>query len=98
MPSLRRGGSQSRIMKLGEGEKTRDLGPVAKSGAAGLPDETGMAPRSEGSLSVVPKRLDPLDASIWPVIDGCRYSVAGEHARGGLGRILEAADRRLDRP
>ncbi|HEX2568890.1 MAG TPA: protein kinase [Polyangia bacterium] len=27
-----------------------------------------------------------------------RYSIEGEHARGGLGRILKARDHRLDRP
>src|SRR5713101_2543300 len=85
-------------MKLGQGEKTRDLGPVVDSDAARVPDETGAAPRSEARVSVVPRELESLDASVWPVIDGERYNVAGEHARGGLGRILEAIDRRLDRP
>jgi len=33
-----------------------------------------------------------------PIVDPVHYAVAGEHARGGLGRILRARDRRLGRP
>ncbi len=32
-----------------------------------------------------------------PVVDPVHYAVEGEHARGGLGRILRARDRRLGR-
>jgi len=34
----------------------------------------------------------------WPEPEPSRYLIAGEYARGGRGRILEAYDRRLDRP
>ena len=51
------------------------------SSAAARPSETS------GSLSEYE----------WPVVADGRYSVSGERARGGLGRILEANDRRLDR-
>jgi serine/threonine protein kinase len=34
----------------------------------------------------------------WPVVSDGRYVIAGERARGGLGRILQASDKRLDRP
>ncbi|HEX2572653.1 MAG TPA: protein kinase, partial [Polyangia bacterium] len=36
--------------------------------------------------------------STLPFIDDGRYSVEGEHARGGLGRVLKARDHRLARP
>src|SRR5688500_10316091 len=32
-----------------------------------------------------------------PVVDPAAYTVEGEHARGGLGRIVRARDVRLDR-
>jgi serine/threonine protein kinase len=32
------------------------------------------------------------------VIEGSRFEILSEHARGGLGRILHARDRELDRP
>ena len=32
-----------------------------------------------------------------PTDDPDRYELAGEHARGGLGRVLRAVDRRLGR-
>src|SRR5262249_42802528 len=34
----------------------------------------------------------------WPVPPAERYAVKGEHARGGLGRILYASDKRMQRP
>src|SRR5215831_6119716 len=40
---------------------------------------------------------EPLSEYEWPVVADGRYRVGGERARGGLGRILEANDRRLDR-
>jgi WD40 repeat protein len=33
-----------------------------------------------------------------PIVDPVHYAIVGEHARGGLGRILRARDRRLGRP
>src|SRR5215831_11678593 len=40
----------------------------------------------------------PLADCEWPVVSDGRYVIAGERARGGLGRILQASDKRLDRP
>ena len=40
---------------------------------------------------------EPLSEYEWPVVADGRYRVGRERARGGLGRILEANDRRLDR-
>ena len=34
----------------------------------------------------------------WPLADSERYAIDQEHARGGIGRILQANDLRLDRP
>jgi formylglycine-generating enzyme required for sulfatase activity/tRNA A-37 threonylcarbamoyl transferase component Bud32 len=34
----------------------------------------------------------------WCAEDAERYKVVSEHARGGLGRVMQAIDRRLDRP
>jgi WD40 repeat protein/serine/threonine protein kinase len=34
----------------------------------------------------------------WPVVEDERFEVKAEHARGGLGRVLEASDTRMDRP
>ena len=55
-----------------------------------------MAPR--GSASVTP-RDDRADATAGggPVDDPERYEEVGEHARGGLGRIVRAVDKRLGR-
>src|SRR5260370_16464268 len=49
-----------------------------------------VAARDTSSASQAP-------ASSGGATDGERYAVVGEHARGGLGRILEAADLRLKR-
>ncbi len=40
----------------------------------------------------------PLQRSDLPVVDPHHYQVSHEHARGGLGRVLAARDRLLDRP
>ncbi len=38
-----------------------------------------------------------LDLRDWPLLDSDRYQVSREYARGGIGRILLAKDKRLDR-
>src|SRR6266852_2656025 len=82
---------------MGERDETRDRGTKAKDvTAAPRLDETAEAPRSEAA-DAAPPVPESLDQSIWPVIESSRYRIAGEHARGGLGRILEAIDCRLDR-
>ena len=50
-----------------------------------------------------PQHTGPGAASGWnaadlPVVDPERYLVSGEFARGGMGRIMSARDRRLGRP
>jgi len=45
---------------------------------------------------VKPSRAVNLPA--WCAEDAERYKVVSEHARGGLGRVMQAIDRRLDRP
>src|SRR4051794_6548586 len=42
--------------------------------------------------------FSPPALSELPVVEVDRYAISGEFARGGLGRILEARDNRLDRP
>src|SRR5215467_15071744 len=49
------------------------------------------------SASPTAAASEPLSEYEWPVVADGRYRVGGERARGGLGRILEADDRRLDR-
>jgi serine/threonine protein kinase len=45
-----------------------------------------------------PSSLSSTDPSVLPAVDEHCYDITGELARGGLGRILRARDRRLDRP
>jgi serine/threonine protein kinase len=57
---------------------------------------------SPGTLSAVASAVVESTASAdpapsLPVVDPEVYAVEGEHARGGLGRIVRARDRRLDR-
>ena len=40
----------------------------------------------------------PPDHRELPLVDPIHYAIVGEHARGGLGRVLRARDRRLGRP
>jgi eukaryotic-like serine/threonine-protein kinase len=66
----------------------------AQSSAAG--DETAT---SEGRREVDPGPVaGRRGAAALPIVDEACYELGGEHARGGLGRILLASDRRLDRP
>ncbi|MBP6839938.1 MAG: protein kinase [Kofleriaceae bacterium] len=69
-----------------------DPGPGAVAAGAGAP-----TPAASGT----PNRPDAADGRaasiVLPVDDPDRYEAAGEHARGGLGRVVRALDRRLGR-
>src|SRR5262249_20777618 len=46
----------------------------------------------------LPPKADAVpEIADWPEAEAGRYRIEREHARGGLGRILQAVDRRLDR-
>src|SRR5262245_40304741 len=62
------------------------LGPAVRD----PPSIDPTAPAPEPTRSAAPPDL--------PVVPAAYYEMEGEHARGGLGRILRARDRRLDRP
>ena len=56
-----------------------------------LPDRTEtLAPRESSSKIVPPEPVEPPD-------DPERYEQIAEHARGGLGRVVRAVDKRLGR-
>src|SRR5215470_16809854 len=66
---------------------------------------SGVAPSVEAATSstvavTAPSGIEgaPEVRPAFAVIDRASYQVRGEIARGGLGRILEARDQRLDRP
>jgi WD40 repeat protein len=66
----------------------------------GAPKPTGPAPTlSEASADAdAPASTRPRAGAVdLPVVDPSRYEVVGEHGRGGLGRVLAARDRRLER-
>ena len=51
-------------------------------------------PRGSGAPAEIPMQLDAVE---WPVVESGRFASQGEHARGGLGRIVQAIDCRLAR-
>ena len=65
-------------------------GEVAAVRAVDTPARPGSSPSAGGEP-------DPGDAAALPVDDAGRYELAGVHARGGLGRVVKAHDRRLHR-
>jgi WD40 repeat protein/tRNA A-37 threonylcarbamoyl transferase component Bud32 len=50
------------------------------------------------TVSGWPLAADEDDDTSFPEVDQERYQIEGEHARGGIGRIMKARDRRLGRP
>jgi len=68
---------------------------IADGGANSAPDRTAAA--SETGSDVPNGELRQLGFRDWEQVDLRRYQVAGEHGRGGLGRVLVAWDKRLDR-
>jgi len=62
-----------------------------------VPDRTvTLAPR-ESDASVAPRDPVPPAPVRTPADDPERYELVGEHARGGLGRVVRAVDKRLGR-
>ena len=63
-------------------------------------DEKEAAPIDTDPTVHAPPRMEGGSRSegLLPVVDPSHYSILGELARGGLGRILRARDLRLDRP
>jgi WD40 repeat protein len=62
-------------------------------------DEAGSARR--GHLQTAPTErsgAEPERRASLPIVDASRYALADELSRGGMGRVLAATDRRLDRP
>lgn len=55
------------------------------------PTQSESPPREEA------REVDPNDDAKLPIDDPDRYEQVGEHARGGLGRIVRAVDKRLGR-
>jgi len=62
------------------------------------PEKPGTLPSTEGSRPGPEAPRPAVDASELQTIDPAHYARRGEYARGGLGRIVDAHDRRLDRP
>ena len=56
-----------------------------------------LAPRTPDAAQVSESPRDSVEAEELPVDDPDRYEQIREHARGGLGRIVRAVDRRLGR-
>ena len=63
----------------------------------GAPD-LAAADTLAGDAATVAPVAAPISAATLPVVDRACYVVGEEHARGGLGRILRARDRRTGRP
>ncbi|MEZ4365540.1 MAG: protein kinase [Kofleriaceae bacterium] len=82
-------------------DRTATLGPRRATASA---DEPGsVAPTARGSApgdadgSLDDGAVAGSPAAQLPIDDPDRYELAGEHARGGLGRVVRAVDRRLGR-
>ena len=73
------------------------LGPQG-SRSSSSSDRTSAAddtmPQGRAAPAEIPMQLDAVE---WPVVESGRFVSEGEHARGGLGRIVQAIDRRLAR-
>src|SRR5687767_14452707 len=80
-----------------QGHVTDERDDETPATAAAL-DATKSAPApSQVGGPAVPMRLPVLAPGDLPIRSPARYHIRGERARGGLGRILEAHDRELDR-
>src|SRR5262249_2223340 len=60
-----------------------------------MPDRDSSIDPSGETIAV--SGVEPPAAAHLATVDRAQYEVTGEIARGGLGRILEATDRRLER-
>jgi WD40 repeat protein len=79
-------------VKQGE-EPTLDAQRVANPAGA-APAGTVFGPDPS---TIAPDALRPADAPDLPVVEPGHYKIIGEHARGGMGRVLIARDERLGR-
>jgi len=75
-------------------------GPVLAKGTTRGSDPTVSAElvREVTRASSVSQTSEPAVHDTLPVVDRSNYQIVSELARGGMGRILEAHDLRLDRP
>jgi WD40 repeat protein len=81
----------SRARPTEAGDSTFTVQPGGEPEASGTGSSTTLlAARRAGAAGAASKPL--------PVVDPSRYTIAGELARGGIGRILRARDLQLDRP
>src|SRR4051812_15010553 len=71
--------------------------PSGNSGRDSGRDSGELAPTERMRPSPLTVQNASRDDSTLPIIDATRYTVKHEVARGGLGRILSAHDRRLRR-
>ena len=79
-------------------EARKDAVPPATV-ATGDPEPLEPTQPTLARLEIHPARdLPAADVASLPVVDPEYYSVEGEFARGGMGRIFRAHDRRLHRP
>jgi WD40 repeat protein len=86
---------------LGSDEETTTappLTPPRPSPPQGTPGgETRAEETRDERRPGAPRPVAPGPARDLPFVDPSHYEIAGEHARGGLGRVLRARDRRLER-
>lgn len=79
----------------------RDGDTPSSQGEGSVPAETaGFSTQSPNKLQEQIRSggvTIPMDIRSWLVSDTDRYLIAGEFAKGGIGRVLEALDKRLDR-
>lgn len=84
-----------------ESRRERTSTTLPNSDSAGG-QQTSQARKTSGHASTIPASGDDehsrWDISQFPVIDAESYSIGGELARGGIGRVLRARDSRLKRP
>ena len=73
-----------------------DSSPIRSAATGTLTQDSRAQDLSTGDRSI-DEISEPLPGYEWPVVADGRYRISGERGRGGLGRVLEASDRRLDR-
>ncbi len=76
---------------------TTAVGSAARPGDADAVDETLASSRGNGGDSAVVRAGRTDDYPELATIDPARYVIGSEIARGGMGRIVAARDRRLGR-
>ena len=88
-------------LAVGSTQETRTSAPTPAGvtpRVAGVPlGETRADETRDERRPGVPRAVSAGPARDLPFVDPSHYEIAGEHARGGLGRVLRARDRRLER-